>query len=51
MGLHPSNEWSLRTSRGGSRRYLGLDVLAKSQSINVTPTEEVTEPTMQALTA
>jgi putative transposase len=33
------------------RRYLGLDVLAKSQSTNATPTEEVTEPTMQALTA
>ena len=33
------------------RRYLGLDVLTKSQAIDATPTEEVTEPTMQALTA
>ena len=33
------------------RRYLGLDVLAKSQAIDTTPTEEVTEPTTQALTA
>ena len=35
------------------RRYLGLDVLTKSQAVNRSTyaTEEVTEPTIQALTA
>ena len=33
------------------RRYLGLEVLAKSQAVDATPTKEVTEPTPQALTA
>ncbi len=33
------------------RRYLGLDVLAKSQSIDDTPAEEVSAPVPQALTA
>ena len=33
------------------RRYLGLDVLARSQTINNPTTEEAIEPTLQALTA
>ena len=33
------------------RRYLGLDVLAKSQAIDAATAEEVTEPVIQALTA
>ena len=34
------------------RRYLGLDVLARSQAVDtVTSVEEVTEPELQALTA
>ena len=33
------------------RRYLGLDVLAKSQTINTAPAEEVNQPAPQALTA
>ena len=33
------------------RRYLGLDVLAKSQTIGQPPTEEVTQPEPQAITA
>ena len=35
------------------RRYLGLDVLTKSQAVNhsTDATEEVTEPAIQALTA
>jgi putative transposase len=32
------------------RRYLGLEVLARAQAVDIT-TEEVTEPNMQALTA
>jgi putative transposase len=33
------------------RRYLGLDVLARSQAIDTTTDEEVKEPALQALTA
>jgi putative transposase len=33
------------------RRYLGLEVLAKSQAVDHTIVEEVTEPELQALTA
>src|SRR4051812_5071169 len=33
------------------RRYLGLDVLAKSQVVDNTPEEEVSQPAIQALTA
>jgi putative transposase len=33
------------------RRYLGLDVLTRSQAVGAAPTEEVTEPELQALTA
>ena len=33
------------------RRYLGLDVLARSQAVDHATTEEVTEPALQALTA
>lgn len=32
------------------RRYLGLDVLARSQAVDAVPAEEVTEPELQALT-
>ncbi|GAB2752538.1 IS256 family transposase [Nocardioides pakistanensis] len=33
------------------RRYLGLDVLARSQAVDADPAEEVTEPEPQAITA
>jgi transposase-like protein len=33
------------------RRYLGLDVLARAQSLDATTEEEVVEPELQALTA
>ena len=33
------------------RRYLGLDVLARTQAIDTTAAQEVTEPALQALTA
>jgi putative transposase len=33
------------------RRYLGLDVLARSQAIDTTTDEDVSEPPVQALTA
>jgi transposase-like protein len=33
------------------RRYLGLDVLAKSQAVSITNDEEATEPDLKALTA
>jgi transposase-like protein len=33
------------------RRYLGLDVLARAQTLDTPSAEEVTEPTIQALTA
>ena len=33
------------------RRYLGLDVLARSQAVDTILVEEVTEPELQALTA
>jgi len=34
------------------RRYLGLDILTRAQSVDTTPTKEVNdEPTLQALTA
>jgi transposase-like protein len=33
------------------RRYLGLDVLARSQAIDTTTDEEVNEPALQAITA
>lgn len=33
------------------RRYLGLDVLARSQAVDTTTDEEVNEPALQALTA
>ena len=33
------------------RRYLGLDVLARSQAVDTVAAEEVTEPELQALTA
>jgi putative transposase len=33
------------------RRYLGLDVLARSQALDATADEEVNEPSIQALTA
>src|SRR4051794_13365770 len=33
------------------RRYLGLDVLARSQAVDTIATEEVSEPDLQALTA
>ena len=33
------------------RRYLGLDVLAKSQALSQPPSEEVTQPEPQAITA
>jgi putative transposase len=33
------------------RRYLGLDVLTRSQAADTTTLEEVTDPDLQALTA
>jgi transposase-like protein len=33
------------------RRYLGLDVLARAQAVDTAPTEEVSQPEPQALTA
>jgi putative transposase len=33
------------------RRYLGLDVLARSQAVDATADEEVNEPSIQAITA
>lgn len=33
------------------RRYLGLEVLARAQSLDATTEEEVVEPELQALTA
>jgi putative transposase len=33
------------------RRYLGLEVLAKSRAVHITDSEEVAEPELQALTA
>jgi hypothetical protein len=42
----PVHEWA-----EGRRRYLGLDVLARSQTVATTVTEEVSESALQALTA
>ena len=33
------------------RRYLGLDVLARAQTVDTAVIEEVTEPELQAITA
>ena len=43
LGEH--DEWA------EGRRYLGLDVLARSQAVDTTTDEEVNEPATQALTA
>ena len=32
-------------------RYLGLDVLARAQALDTTPTTEATQPAIQAITA
>ena len=61
MGIFPDRAWIIRLvgavlaeqhdECAEGRRYLGLDVLAKSQAVTSTETEASNDITLQALTA